>query len=72
LRRSLLVTVTNYVGSTQFYLSITHQPLLLVVLILSLLSLVVGNGVLVWLGRAQMQTLQQAETWRLSNLKSTA
>ena len=72
MRRSLLVTVTNYVGSTQFYLSITHQRLLLVVLILALLSLVVGNGVLVWLGRSQIQTLQQAEVWRLSNLKSSA
>jgi hypothetical protein len=68
----LLVTVTNYVGSTQFYLSITHQRVLLVVLMLALFSLVVGNGVLVWLGRAQIHTLQQAETWRLPNLESSA
>ncbi len=68
----MLVTVTNYVGSTQFYLSITHQRVLLVVLMLALFSLVVGNGVLVWLGRAQIHTLQQAETWRLPNLESSA
>ena len=27
MRRSLLVTVTNYLGSTQFYLTRTHQKI---------------------------------------------
>jgi murein DD-endopeptidase MepM/ murein hydrolase activator NlpD len=70
LRRRLLITVTNYLGSTQFYLTITHQRILITVLTLALLSLVVGNGVLVWLGTSQRSTLQQSEIWRLAHIKS--
>jgi len=70
LRRSLLVTVTNYLGSTQFYLTITHQRILIVVLTLSLLSLVVGNSVLVWLSTHQSNVHHQAETSRLAHIQS--
>lgn len=70
MRRRLLVTVTNYLGSTQFYLTITHQRILIVVVILAALSLLVGNGVLVWLSRSHTSVLQQAETWRLADHQS--
>jgi murein DD-endopeptidase MepM/ murein hydrolase activator NlpD len=71
LRRSLLVTVTNYLGSTQFYLTITHQRILIVVLTLAFLSLIVGNSVLVWLVTYQSNSLKQAETWRLAHVRSS-
>ena len=71
MRPSLLVTVTNYLGSTQFYLTITHQRILIIVLILAALSLVVGNGVLVWLGNTHHKLLQQAEIMRLEDIQST-
>jgi hypothetical protein len=70
LRRSLLVTVTNYLGSTQFYLTITHQRIVIIGLLLAALSLVVGNSVLVWLGNAHNKLLQQAESMQLEGIQS--
>ena len=70
MRRSLLVTVTNYLGSTQFYLTITHQRIVIVGLLLAALSLVVGNSVLVWLGNAHNKLLQQAESMQLEGIQS--
>ena len=70
MRPSLLVTVTNYLGSTQFYLTITHQRIVIVGLLLAALSLVVGNSVLVWLGNAHNKLLQQAESMQLEDIQS--
>jgi murein DD-endopeptidase MepM/ murein hydrolase activator NlpD len=72
LRRSLLVTVTNYLGSTQFYLTRTHQKIGLTIITLTLMSLMVGGGALVWLGKAHHDVLQQAESFRQSDIKSKA
>ena len=70
MRPSLLVTVTNYLGSTQFYLTITHQRILIIGLLLASLSLVVGNSVLVWLGHAHTNLLQQVESMHLEDIQS--
>ena len=70
MRRSLLVTVTNYLGSTQFYLTITHQRILSAFLALTALSLVVGSGALVWLGHSNGAALRQTETFRQADLNS--
>ena len=68
--RSLLVTVTNYLGSTQFYLTRTHQKIGLTIITLTLMSLMVGGGALVWLGKAHHDVLRQAESFRQSDIKS--
>jgi len=68
--RSLLVTVTNYLGSTQFYLTRTHQKIGLIIITLTLMSIVVGEGALVWLVKAHHDVLQQAESFRQSDIKS--
>jgi hypothetical protein len=54
-------------GSTQFYLTITHQRILITGLLLAALSLVVVNSVLVWLGNAHNNLLQQAESMPLKD-----
>jgi hypothetical protein len=70
LRPSLLVTVTNYLGSSQFYLTITHQRIVIIGLLLAALSLVVGHRVLVWLGHVHNNLLQQVKSMQLEGIQS--
>ena len=57
MRRSLLVTVTNYLGSTQFYLTRTHQKIGLTIITPTLMSLLVAGGTLVCLGKVHGQQM---------------
>ena len=67
MRHILLVTVTNYLGSTQFYLTQTHLRILICIITLSALSVVAGVGAFVWLAKAHNDVFDQAQSWSQMN-----